>query len=236
MNLTMITIYYLCEEFLKTLHHRDDQQVRLTTAEVMIIALVVPAAFFGSNIEATRSVLDEYGYIEKAILDSRLCPPGGRGSGSKRVTDSALGVGYHNQTISRATYSRAIQQTSGGPSGLHAGEMSFTTERWAHVEAGSGCFLDFIPQSQHCPQGLHGRAAIVVLLRFREILVRYQRGMCFLVLIPSRPIAPAFGYPSLGPDLVRVLGQLFGQLEDLLTEVHLRGVYGLWLVNQVLLL
>jgi hypothetical protein len=75
MNLTMITIYYLCEEFLKTLHHRDDQQVRLTTAEVMIIALVVPAAFFGSNIEATRSVLDEYGYIEKAILDSRLRPP-----------------------------------------------------------------------------------------------------------------------------------------------------------------
>lgn len=68
---TIITTYYLCEEFLKATGHRDDQQVRLSTAEVMSVT-VVAAAFFGGNIEASRSFLDEYGYIEKAISKSRF--------------------------------------------------------------------------------------------------------------------------------------------------------------------
>jgi hypothetical protein len=32
---TIITTYYLLEEFLKAVGHRDDRQVRLSTAEVM---------------------------------------------------------------------------------------------------------------------------------------------------------------------------------------------------------
>lgn len=68
---TITTTYYLCEELLKAVGYRDDPQVRLSTAEVMTIALVA-AAFFGSNIEATRSFLDEYGYINKAISKSRF--------------------------------------------------------------------------------------------------------------------------------------------------------------------
>jgi hypothetical protein len=68
---TITTTYYLCEEFLKATGHRDDPQVRLSTAEVMTTALAA-AAFFGGNIEASRSFLDEYGYIEKAISKSRF--------------------------------------------------------------------------------------------------------------------------------------------------------------------
>jgi hypothetical protein len=68
---TIITTYYLCEEFLKATGHHDDPQVRLSTAEVMTVALVA-AAFFGGNLEASRSFLDEYGYIEKAISKSRF--------------------------------------------------------------------------------------------------------------------------------------------------------------------
>jgi hypothetical protein len=71
---TIITTYYLCDEFLKAVGHRDDPQVRLSTAEVMSVALVA-AAFFGGNVEASRSFLDEYGYIEnieKAISKSRF--------------------------------------------------------------------------------------------------------------------------------------------------------------------
>ena len=68
---TIITTYYLCDEFLKAVDHRDDPQVRLSTAEVMSVALIA-AAFFGGNIEATRSFLDEYGYIEKSISKSRF--------------------------------------------------------------------------------------------------------------------------------------------------------------------
>ena len=71
MDDTIITTYYLCEEFLKAVGHHDDQQVRLSTAEVMSVALLA-AAFFSGNIEASRSFLDEYGYIEKAISKSRF--------------------------------------------------------------------------------------------------------------------------------------------------------------------
>jgi hypothetical protein len=73
---TILTTYYLLEEFLleeflKATGHRDDPQVVLSTAEVMTTA-VAAAAFFGGNIEASRSFLDEYGYIEKAISKSRF--------------------------------------------------------------------------------------------------------------------------------------------------------------------
>ena len=68
---TIITIYCLCEDFLKAIGHRDDSQVRLSTAEVMTIPLVA-CAFFGGNIEASRSFLDEYAYIKKAISKSRF--------------------------------------------------------------------------------------------------------------------------------------------------------------------
>lgn len=68
---TIITTYYLCEESLKAVGHHDDRQVRLSTAEVMCTALVA-AAFFGGNVEKTRSFLDEYGYIRKTISKSRF--------------------------------------------------------------------------------------------------------------------------------------------------------------------
>jgi hypothetical protein len=71
MDDSIITTYYLLEEFLKAVGHRDDQQVRLSTAEVMCTALVA-AAFFGGNIEKARRFLDEYGYIEKAISKGRF--------------------------------------------------------------------------------------------------------------------------------------------------------------------
>ncbi len=36
-NTIIIITYYLCEELLKAVGHRDDPQVRLSTAEVMTI-------------------------------------------------------------------------------------------------------------------------------------------------------------------------------------------------------
>jgi len=71
MDDTIITTYYLCDEFLKAIGHRDDPQVRLSTSEVMTIALVA-AAFFGGNIEKARSFLEEYDFIQKAISKSRF--------------------------------------------------------------------------------------------------------------------------------------------------------------------
>jgi len=68
---TITTTYYLCEEFLKAIGHRDDPQARLSTAEVMTVPLVA-CAFFCGNIEASRSFLDEFGYIDQAISKSRF--------------------------------------------------------------------------------------------------------------------------------------------------------------------
>jgi hypothetical protein len=66
---TITTTYYLCEEFLKAIGHRDDPQVRLSTAEVMTMPLVA-CAFFSGNLEASRSFLDEYGFWLRGLLGS----------------------------------------------------------------------------------------------------------------------------------------------------------------------
>ena len=72
MDDTIITIYCLCDDFLKAMsHHRDDPQTRLSTAEVMTIPLVA-ATFFGGNIDKTRRFLHEYGYMKKMISKSHL--------------------------------------------------------------------------------------------------------------------------------------------------------------------
>jgi hypothetical protein len=71
MNDTITTIYCLCDDFLKAMRHRDDYQVRLSTAEVMTVSLVA-ATFFGGNINKTRLFLSEYGYMPKMISKSHL--------------------------------------------------------------------------------------------------------------------------------------------------------------------
>ena len=48
---TIITTYYLCDEFLKATGHRDDPQVRLSTAEVMTTALVAAASLLRQHRE-----------------------------------------------------------------------------------------------------------------------------------------------------------------------------------------
>jgi hypothetical protein len=71
MDLTITIIYCVCEEFSKALGLRDDPQARMTTAEVMSVALVA-CAFFGGNIEKARSFLSEYGYMKSMLSKSRL--------------------------------------------------------------------------------------------------------------------------------------------------------------------
>lgn len=68
---TITTTYCLCDEFLKATGHRDDPQTRLSSAEVMTVALVA-SAFFGSNIERSRLFLHEHGYMPNMITKSRL--------------------------------------------------------------------------------------------------------------------------------------------------------------------
>ena len=73
MDDTIITIYCLCDDFLKAMSHRrrDDPQTRLSTAEVITIPLVA-STFFDGNIDKTRRFLYEYGYMPLMISKSHL--------------------------------------------------------------------------------------------------------------------------------------------------------------------
>ena len=66
MDDTIITIYCLCKKLLETIGHRDDPQVRLSTAEVTTVALV-SAAFFSGDIDKTRLFVHEYGRLRPVL-------------------------------------------------------------------------------------------------------------------------------------------------------------------------
>lgn len=67
----IITIYCLCDDFLRAWGHKDDPQARMSTAEVMTVALTA-AALFGGNQERSRRFLWEHGYIKPMLSKSRL--------------------------------------------------------------------------------------------------------------------------------------------------------------------
>lgn len=67
----IVTIYCLCDDFLRAWGHTDDPQARMTTAEVMTVVLAA-AALFGGNQERCRRFLKEHGYIRRMLSRSRL--------------------------------------------------------------------------------------------------------------------------------------------------------------------
>jgi hypothetical protein len=67
----IITLYCLCDELCKALDIRDDVQAQMTTAEVMLTALVA-AWLFKGNMEMSRVFLKSNGYVPKMLGTSRL--------------------------------------------------------------------------------------------------------------------------------------------------------------------
>jgi hypothetical protein len=64
-------IYSLCDDVLKTLHHVEDPQCRMSDAEVMTTAIVA-ALYFGGNLERARSLLASPTYIPRMLSKSRF--------------------------------------------------------------------------------------------------------------------------------------------------------------------
>lgn len=62
----IIAIYCLCDDFLYSRGHKDAPQAKLTTAEVMTIALVAVTLFSG-NQDRSRCFLEEHGYIQTRL-------------------------------------------------------------------------------------------------------------------------------------------------------------------------
>ena len=71
MTTQVITIYCLCDDFLRVRRWRDDPQARMSTAEVMTTTLVA-AALFDGNQEKSRRFLKEHGYIKTMLSKSRF--------------------------------------------------------------------------------------------------------------------------------------------------------------------
>lgn len=71
MQLQIITLYCLCDDFLKTYRYRDHPQAQLSTAEVMTVALVA-TTFFAGNQEAAARFLHEHGYLPTLLSKSRF--------------------------------------------------------------------------------------------------------------------------------------------------------------------
>ena len=65
------TLYCICDDFLKAIAWRDDDQARMSTAQVMTVALAAAALFHG-NQEASRRFLSEHGYIPNMLSKSRF--------------------------------------------------------------------------------------------------------------------------------------------------------------------
>jgi hypothetical protein len=70
-NGQITAIYSLCDDVLKTLHHSEDPQCRMSDAEVMTTAIVA-ALYFGGNLERARGLLAQPTYIPRMLSKSRF--------------------------------------------------------------------------------------------------------------------------------------------------------------------
>ena len=71
MEMEIITIYSITEEFLKALGYKDDTQTIMSTAEVITTAFVA-ARYYGGNHKSSSEFLSEHGYITRMLSKSRF--------------------------------------------------------------------------------------------------------------------------------------------------------------------
>jgi Transposase DDE domain len=67
----IITIFCICDDFLKTINHKDDKQARMSTSEILTTAIVA-AKFFSGNYNKSRCFLSEHSYITSMLSESRF--------------------------------------------------------------------------------------------------------------------------------------------------------------------
>lgn len=67
----LILIYCVCDDCLKMLNHKDDPQCKMSTAEVMTMA-IASAYFFYGNFRMTPCTLLAAGFMKKVLSESQL--------------------------------------------------------------------------------------------------------------------------------------------------------------------
>ncbi len=71
MDTQIIVVFCLCADMLKSLHHYEDSQCKMSDAEVMTTAIVA-ILFFRSNFSLASRFLFEKGYIPRMLSASRF--------------------------------------------------------------------------------------------------------------------------------------------------------------------
>lgn len=71
METDLITLYVICEEFLRAIHHHEDPQSDMSDAEVMTTALAAMLKYGGNYAEARRQLADRR-YIPTMLSASRF--------------------------------------------------------------------------------------------------------------------------------------------------------------------
>ena len=71
MEIEIITIYVICDEFLRAINHHQDSQIEMSDAEVMTTALVAMLKYGGNYAQARRQLADQ-GYIPSMVSESRF--------------------------------------------------------------------------------------------------------------------------------------------------------------------
>lgn len=71
MEMQLIIAYCICDDVVKNLGIREDPQVKMNMAEVMVTALAA-MKFFGGNYERARVFMMEYGYIPNMLSKSQF--------------------------------------------------------------------------------------------------------------------------------------------------------------------
>lgn len=71
MDLTIIFVYCLCDDLLKSLRHWEDPQCLVSDAEILTSALVA-ALYFGGNFQLADTFLHDHGYWSRRLSPSRF--------------------------------------------------------------------------------------------------------------------------------------------------------------------
>lgn len=71
MDLTIIFVYCLCDDLLKSLRHWEDPQCLVSDAEILTSALVA-ALYFGGNFQLADTFLHDHGYWPRRLSPSRF--------------------------------------------------------------------------------------------------------------------------------------------------------------------
>jgi hypothetical protein len=67
----IITIFCICDDYLKSIDYKDDKQATMLTSEVLTTALVA-AKFFGGNYTKSRWFLGGHNYVRHMLSESRF--------------------------------------------------------------------------------------------------------------------------------------------------------------------